>query len=296
MEIKERIQPYMAKHYDGGAAGFYSPPKLKIDIPKSEDGKWVSENDYWENYYGHPDFNYEWNNGILEEKAVSNLKGYDLFDWFAGVIKQFLITSLQGRLVGLEIGFKLSLNNKKKTVRKPDLALIHIDNPVQMSPEDRTYAGCFDMCFEILSDSTKKAKENDTVVKKTEYNQFGVKEYYILDEKGKETAFYKLNKNGIYTKIRPFRGGIIKSSVLKGFQFRKEDLYLRPDLKDLINDPVYKNYVLLDYQKKCEEVEAAIKRADAEKKKANAERKRAEKAELKVQELLKRLQKYEEIK
>jgi len=29
----------------------------------SEDGLFVSEEEYWENYYNHPDFNYEWKNG-----------------------------------------------------------------------------------------------------------------------------------------------------------------------------------------------------------------------------------------
>ncbi len=31
----------------------------------SEDGLQVSEEVYWEKYYNHPDFNYEWNNGVL---------------------------------------------------------------------------------------------------------------------------------------------------------------------------------------------------------------------------------------
>ena len=34
----------------------------------SETGKRVSEETYWKEYYEHPDFNYEWNNGFLEEK------------------------------------------------------------------------------------------------------------------------------------------------------------------------------------------------------------------------------------
>jgi hypothetical protein len=33
---------------------------------------------------------------------------------------------------------------------------------------------------------------------------------------------------------------------LKGFQFRIEHLYTRPDLENLIEDPVYRHYVKLD--------------------------------------------------
>jgi len=43
------------------------------DAPRSEDGKRVSESLYWEKYYEHPDFSYEWNRGYLEEKPVSDL-------------------------------------------------------------------------------------------------------------------------------------------------------------------------------------------------------------------------------
>jgi len=40
--------------------------------------------------------------------------------------------------------------------------------------------------------------------------------------------------------------GVIQSKVLKGFQFRIEHLYTRPDLENLIEDPVYRHYVKLD--------------------------------------------------
>ena len=272
MEIKEEIQPYLARQYD---PGHYSPPVKKLRMPKSKDGLRVSEDNYWKYYYDHPDFNYEWNNGVLEEKAVSNLRGYNLFEWFLILINLYLKTKMEGILVGLEIGFKLKLTNKK-SIRKPDLALIHKNNPVQMPPNDKTYKGCFDMCFEILSDSTTKTKENDTVVKKAEYCNFGVKEYYIFDEKKKETAFYKLNKNGIYTQIRPSKGGIIKSSVLTDFQFRKKDLYTQPYFGHLVDDPVYKHFVLKDFQEK---IDAERQRADRAETLVKTERQRADKAE-----------------
>ena len=259
MQIKEQMEPYITKHYTGDESS-YSPSGFKLRTPKSKDGFRVSEKNYWRYYYDHPDFNYEWNNGLLEEKAVSNLRGFNIFRWFFALIEQYLKTTREGILVGLEMGFKLDLKTKK-TIRKPDLALIHKDNPIQMAPEDRTYVGCFDMCFEALSDSTTKAKENDTVVKKSEYGNFGVKEYFIFDEKDKETAFYKLNKKGIYTKIRPQRGGIIKSSVLKDFQFRKKDLYLQPDLEELTKDPIYKHYVLKNFQ---DEVQTVLKNFQTE--------------------------------
>ena len=48
---------------------FVTPPS---DAPISEDGLRVLEETYWEKYYHHPDFNYEWVNGRLEVNPISN--------------------------------------------------------------------------------------------------------------------------------------------------------------------------------------------------------------------------------
>jgi len=59
----------------------YSPPKRQ-----------VSEAEYWEKYYHYPDKTYEWNNGELEEKAVSDFCTYLIHEWFWELLKHFLRT------------------------------------------------------------------------------------------------------------------------------------------------------------------------------------------------------------
>ena len=253
------------------------PPLIREDItPRSEAGLMVSEEVYWKNYYEHPDFSYEWNNGILEVKAVGDFASYVQSDWFITIIKENIKTTKIGTLVGLDIGFKLVLPNKT-SIRKPDLAVILNSNPVQIEPDDCTYKGCFDMCIEFLSDSDKKGLENDTVVKKIEYSQAGVKEYFILDRNKKESAFYRLNSRGRYEKIKP-RNGIIESQVLPGFKFRVKDLYSKPPLEELVKDDVYQPYVLKSYQEQLQKAEKERIRADKADKAIKTERKKAEKA------------------
>ncbi|EDN66179.1 hypothetical protein BGP_0528 [Beggiatoa sp. PS] len=55
------------------------PPKI---IPRSLDGLAVSETVYWEKYYENPENIYEWNNGILEEKPVSDHLNVLMYLWF----------------------------------------------------------------------------------------------------------------------------------------------------------------------------------------------------------------------
>ncbi|MBF0450195.1 MAG: Uma2 family endonuclease [Candidatus Magnetomorum sp.] len=254
------------------------PLILADDTPQSEEGLRVSEEDYWKHYYEHPDFRYEWNDGVLEVKAMGDFASYLLADWFIEIIKENIKTFKQARLIGLDIGFKLNLPDKKASIRKPDLAVILASNPVQIEPDDRTYKGCFDIYIEFLSDSDKKVVEKDTVIKRLEYCQVGVKEYFILDRKNKETAFYRLNSKGKYVKIVP-RNGIIQSKVLPNFQFRVKDLYAQPLLEDLIKDDVYKSYVLTNYQEQCKRADMAdheYQKAETERQKAVADRQKVE--------------------
>jgi Uma2 family endonuclease len=215
------------------------------------DGMIVSEEDYWSKYYEMPDVSLEWNNGRLEEKPMPDRDSFEVYTWLWRLLTEYFDTFSEGMLMGLETGFKLTFDNHT-SIRKPDLAFIHKDNPNQMAPFDKTYYGCFDICFEFLSDSDKAAVERDTIVKKHEYEKFGVKEYYILDRLGDETAFYALDSKGSYQPLKPDRRGVIHSTVLNNFQFIEEDLYNRPSMLSLTNNSVYSHYVMVEYQKERE--------------------------------------------
>ncbi len=184
----------------------------------------------------------------------------------------------------LEIGFRLALP-KKTTIRKPDLAVILHSNSMVIQADDCTYQGIYDLCIEFLSDSTLQEVERDTIVKKGEYCQAGVREYFILDRKGVHTAFYRLTGTGRYAPIRPQFGGIIRSDVLPGFQFRVQDLYEHPDLHDRLDDPVYHAFILLDYQAEHQRAEAADQRAEAERQRAEAADQRAKRLAVMLKEL-----------
>ena len=64
---------------------------------------------------------------------------------------------------------------------------------------------------------------------------------------------------------------MIRSQVLPGFQFRREDLLREPMLVELGRDDVYANYVIPELQVAETRVEKAEERADAAKQRADAE-------------------------
>ncbi|MCP3943473.1 MAG: Uma2 family endonuclease, partial [Desulfobacteraceae bacterium] len=131
--------------------------------PVSEDGLRVSEEEYWEKYYNHPDFAYEWNNGILEEKPMANYLSSETYRWFASVLEEYLKANPVAKPVFLDIGFRLALPGKT-SIRKPDVSLILNSNPVGIHGGDSTYRGIFDLCIEFLSDSKQSEIDRDTIV------------------------------------------------------------------------------------------------------------------------------------
>ncbi len=218
----------------------------------SEDGKYVSEELYWEEYYEHPLFSYEWNNGYLEEMPMTNRVEYSMYHWFVKTLDQYLEVHPMAQTIGLEAGFRLALPHKT-SIRKPDLGVVLHHNPILLHDKDRKFNGIFDICIEAVSASNRKSIERDTVVKRGEYGTIGVREYYILDERGNETAFLE-NVGGIFLPM-PEVDGVISSNVLPGFQFRKADLYKQPTLIELAEDAVYQGFILPEYQQACQRAE-----------------------------------------
>lgn len=240
----------------------------------SAGGLVVSEERYWAEYYENSDFHYEWNNGRLEEKPMPDYAQFRLYLWFLGLVKDFLHVTNSGRMIGLELGFRMALA-QKVAIRKPDLAIVLNSNPIPLCDKDRSYKGIFDICIESISDSSQDDVERDTVVKWQEYAAAGVKEYYILDERGIETEFYHLSAGGVYVPLQPVKG-VIHSQIMPGFQFRLADLYRLPEPPQLISDPVYQGYISPYLRAERLRAEAADRRADEEQQRAAEVTQRAE--------------------
>jgi len=51
------------------------------------DGRRVSEADYWAYYYEFADAHYEWNNGRLEEKPVSDNLTIWIYHWLSSLLE-----------------------------------------------------------------------------------------------------------------------------------------------------------------------------------------------------------------
>lgn len=240
--------------------------------PVSADGRLVSEAEYWQHWYDAADLSYEWNNGRLEEKPVSDFQTFQVYLWFLELLRHYLRLQPIGKLVALEMGFRMALSSGT-VIRKPDLAVVLDTNPVPLDLSDSSYHGVFDLCVEALSTEKPAYVHRDLVVKKAEYAAGGVPEYYVLHHDPGNLAFYARTPGGLYKPL-PVEGNgderLVRSRLLPGFQFRLTDLIRRPDLDAMRHDPLYSAFVLPEWTR------AEQEKAMAEQEKAQAEQARAQ--------------------
>jgi hypothetical protein len=216
-------------------------PEPECLAPPSQAGRRVSEAEYWRTYYLDSDIHYEWNNGRMEEKPVSDYETFLVYKWFMLLLEHFLTARPIAKMVALEMGFRLPLPTGT-VIRKPDFGVVCNDNPQPLLPLDASYHGVFDLCVEALSDLERRDILRDTLVKKAEYAAGGVPEYYILHRTPEQQAFFARAADGLYAPIAP-ADGVIRSRVLPGFQFRLADLCRRPEHATLREAPVYAAFV-----------------------------------------------------
>ena len=263
------------------------PRNLGLDgSPYSADGLPVSEEEYWEKYYEVSDYHYEWNNGVIEEKPVSDYATFKIYKWLFLLIDAFLLSHPIGRLVALETAFRMQFAyGKKATIRKPDFFVVLNSNPAPYGETEKSFGGIADLCVEAISDSSRKNLERDTKIKRGEYELAGVREFYMLDASGKHMAFLRRNANDKFAEIPPSDDGIIRSEVLPGFQFRIADLYRQPSLVEMSQGELYKHFVLPELGAAKAQVEQERERAEQERERAEQERERATRYAAKLREL-----------
>ncbi|MDM8557914.1 Uma2 family endonuclease [Candidatus Parabeggiatoa sp. HSG14] len=277
----------------------FKAPEMRLDSPHPvtrTKPKQVTETEYWENYYDDPEIIYEWNNGILEEKGVSDLDTTAMYGWLFELVGHYLNTHPVGRRIFLETGFRMPLPHKT-VIRRPDLGVILDKDAVPYQPTDNSYRGICHLCVEAISDSKKKYITQDTSVKFEEYQTAGVQEYFILYSKDIYLEFYCLNEQGLYSPIKRIKGDVIQSTVLPGFQFRISDLFAQPLPKKMAFDPIYEKFVMPYYQEERLRAEAeqrlrqiAEAKAKEETQRVEAEQKLRQIAEAKAKEKTQRVE------
>ena len=98
--------------------------------------------------------------------------------------------------------------------------------------QEKFFDGAPDLIIEVISD---ESTSRDRVDKFEEYEEAGVREYWLIDPRPKRQRadFYQLGKDGKYRPVPIDDDGVYRSQVLQGFWFNVNWLWQEP-LPDLL--------------------------------------------------------------
>ncbi len=128
---------------------------------------------------------------------------------------------IKGREIGKLVYAPFDVILSENVVVQPDIVFISREN-LKNIKEGRLF-GSPDLVIEVVSPSTTR---RDTVVKKGIYEEFGVKEYWIVYPDEKAIEVWVLGENGEY-ELYSFaeKGGKVKSKVLEGLEVDLKEVF-----------------------------------------------------------------------
>lgn len=114
--------------------------------------------------------------------------------------------------------------------RAPDILFIANANRTRLK---RTHLeGPADLVVEIVSPGSRTRDRRE---KFREYQQGGVREYWVIDPARRQAEVFALDRGGVYKKV-PTASGVLRSVVLDGLWLRSAWLWRRPKLMQVLRE------------------------------------------------------------
>ncbi len=161
----------------------------------------------------------EWIDGEIIIMSPASLRHQLLVNFLAAVLQYFVEAHQLGLIVTAPFQMKIGADLPG---REPDLIFVsseHIDRI-----KHAHLSGPADMALEIIS---PESRARDRGEKFYEYEQGGVREYWLIDPVRKQSEFYILGADGIY-QLASIDAGVFKSTVLKGLELKVDWLWQEP--------------------------------------------------------------------
>ena len=201
----------MAQHVAAPATAPVAPQEQRLAMSYDEFLAWADE-----------DVHAEWVDGEVIVFMPPTIKHQ--------AIVSFLLMLISGFADLFNLGVVLTAPLEMRArpdgpAREPDLLFVAREHLDRLTPA--RLAGPADLVIEIVSDSSAA---RDRVDKFYEYQEAGVREYWIFDPRpGKERVdFYHLTAQGKYQAVLPDADGRYHATVLPGFWLHPDWLWQDP--------------------------------------------------------------------
>src|SRR5262245_46806663 len=162
----------------------------------------------------------EWVNGEVIILTPASLRHQQLATFLATSINFFVDTHQLGAVLTPPFQMK---TGPDLPGREPDIIFIAREHLPRL--RDTYLDGPADLVVEIISRDSRARDRGD---KFYEYEQGGVREYWLLDYLRRQAEFYQLGLNGIYRLVPVGEDGIYPSAVLEGLWLKVDWLWQEP--------------------------------------------------------------------
>jgi Uma2 family endonuclease len=162
----------------------------------------------------------EWVDGEIDYMGTVSSEHADLVGFLLALMRFYIDGRGPGRLFFEPFNMRLP---HRPSGRNPDILFVSTEHADRIK---KNYLnGPADLIIEVVSPDDRS---RDLVVKRAEYEQAGVPEYWILDPERKEAIFLQLDESGHYSDVAPDADGVYHSTVMKGLWIRVDWLFRDP--------------------------------------------------------------------
>jgi Uma2 family endonuclease len=195
-----------------------APPVTVDDLTRKPAGHIVisdvSEDDFMELY---AELHCEWVEGHVIKMSPVSLPHDRIVHFIRKLVEAYFSLRPLGTIVGEPFVLRLE---GMRVGREPDLQIILGDN--QANLQHTRMNGPADICIEVVSPGSIETDYGD---KFKEYQEGGVKEYWLLDPMRCEATFYRLNDKGVYQRVDADEDGNYRTPLLPDFALHVETLW-----------------------------------------------------------------------
>jgi Uma2 family endonuclease len=162
----------------------------------------------------------EWVDGEVILMSPNSLEHQDVAGFLAALLRHFAEANNLGLVLTPPFLMKLAV---RPSGREPDVLFIARERLADL--KNVYLDGPADLVIEVISPESRTRDRRD---KYQEYEQAGVREYWLLDPSRNQADFYQLRPDGVYDTIPFGDDGIFRSQVLQGLWLKVDWLWQEP--------------------------------------------------------------------
>jgi Uma2 family endonuclease len=165
--------------------------------------------------------------GAIYMASPDNTDANLINGWLYALVLLFVQGKKLGRVYVSRVAFLLDDHNAPE----PDIAFVSAER-IEDVQRGRVQGGP-DLAMEVVS---PESAARDYGPKREQYEQAGVREYWIVDEPEQKVTLLRLDAKGKYRQARP-RKGVLESKVLPGLWLLPEWLWQDPlpEVEDVLS-------------------------------------------------------------